>query len=107
MDGRAIRSCSTPVASAAGKKIQTVEGLAAGEKLHAIQEAFLAEGSMQCGYCTPGMVMSAFALLSANPEPSREQIILGMNGNICRCGTYGRIIAAIERAARTMKGGGR
>jgi len=107
VDGRAIRSCSTPVASAAGKKIQTVEGLAAGEKLHAIQEAFLAEGSMQCGYCTPGMVMSAFALLSANPEPSREQIILGMNGNICRCGTYGRIIAAIERAARTMKGGGK
>jgi aerobic-type carbon monoxide dehydrogenase small subunit (CoxS/CutS family) len=107
VDGRAVRSCSTRVEGAVDKKILTVESLAAGEKLHAIQEAFLAEGSMQCGYCTPGMVMSALALLSANPEPSREQIIQGMNGNICRCGTYGRILAAIEQAARTLKGGGK
>ncbi len=106
VDGRAIRSCTARVETAAEKKIRTVEGLAAGEKLHAIQDAFLAVGSMQCGYCTPGMVMSAFALLSANPEPTRDQIIQGMNGNICRCGTYGRIIAAIERAAKAMKGGG-
>ncbi|HEY2908636.1 MAG TPA: (2Fe-2S)-binding protein [Gemmataceae bacterium] len=106
VDGRAIRSCSARVETAAQKKVLTIEGLAEGEKLHAIQEAFLAEGSLQCGYCTPGMVMSAFALLSANPTPSREQIVLGMNGNICRCGTYGRIVAAIERAAKMMKGGG-
>jgi aerobic-type carbon monoxide dehydrogenase small subunit (CoxS/CutS family) len=107
VDGRAVRSCSTRVELAAGKKVRTVEGLADGEKLHAIQEAFLAEGSLQCGYCTPGMVMSAVALLSENPAPTRDQIIQGMNGNICRCGTYGRIIAAIERAAKAMKGGGR
>jgi aerobic-type carbon monoxide dehydrogenase small subunit (CoxS/CutS family) len=105
VDGRAVRACTTRVEAAAEKKVRTVEGLADGDKLHAIQEAFLAEGSLQCGYCTPGMVMSAFALLSANPEPTREQIVQGMNGNVCRCGTYGRIIAAIERAAKAMKGG--
>ena len=105
IDGRAVRSCSTRVESAAGKKISTIEGLAAGEKLHAIQETFIAEGAMQCGYCIPGMIMSAFALLTANPQPTREEIIRGMNGNICRCGTYTRIIAAIEQAAKTMKGG--
>jgi aerobic-type carbon monoxide dehydrogenase small subunit (CoxS/CutS family) len=105
LDGKAVRSCSTRVEAAAGKKVGTIEGLAVGEKLHAIQEAFLAAGSMQCGYCTPGMIMSAFALLTKNPDPTRDEIIQGMNGNICRCGTYNRIIAAIESAARTMKGG--
>ena len=106
VDGRAVRSCSTRVEAAAGKKIGTIEGLAAGEKLHALQEAFLDIGAMQCGYCTPGMIMSALALLSKNPQPTREEIIVGMNGNICRCGTYQRIITAIEQAAKTMKGGG-
>ena len=106
VDGRAVRSCSTRVEAAAGKKIGTIEGLAAGEKLHALQEAFLNVGAMQCGYCTPGMIMSALALLSKNPQPTREDIIVGMNGNICRCGTYQRIITAIEQAAKTMKGGG-
>jgi aerobic-type carbon monoxide dehydrogenase small subunit (CoxS/CutS family) len=105
VDGRAVRACTTRVEAAAEKKVRTVEGLADGDKLHAIQEAFLAEGSLQCGYCTPGMVMSAFALLSANPEPTREQIVQGMNGNVCRCGTYPRIVAAIEKAAAAMKGG--
>ena len=107
VDGRPVRSCSTGVESVAEKKISTIEGLTAGDKLHAIQEAFLGVGALQCGYCTPGMIMSAFALLSANPQPSREEIVQGMNGNICRCGTYPRIIAAIERAAKAMKGGGR
>jgi nicotinate dehydrogenase subunit A len=105
VDGRAVRSCSTRIETTAGKKVSTIEGLAVGEKLHAVQEAFLAIGSMQCGYCTPGMIMSAFALLNKNPDPTREEIIQGMNGNICRCGTYYRIIAAIELAAKTMKGG--
>jgi aerobic-type carbon monoxide dehydrogenase small subunit (CoxS/CutS family) len=107
LDGKPVRSCSTRVDSAVGKKVGTIEGLTVGEKLHAIQEAFLTVGSMQCGYCTPGMIMSALALLTKNPEPTREEIVQGMNGNICRCGTYNRIIAAIELAAKTMKGGAR
>jgi aerobic-type carbon monoxide dehydrogenase small subunit (CoxS/CutS family) len=106
IDGRAVRSCSTRVEAAAEKKISTIEGLAAGDKLHAIQEAFLDIGAMQCGYCTPGMILSALALLSKNPQPTRDEIIIGMNGNICRCGTYNRIITAIEQAAKRMKGGG-
>jgi nicotinate dehydrogenase subunit A len=105
IDGRPIRSCNTRVQAAEGKKVETVEGLAAGERLHAVQEAFLAADAMQCGYCTPGMIMSAVALLAENPEPTRDEIIRGMNGNICRCGTYPRIIAAIERAGKAMKGG--
>jgi len=107
IDGRAVRSCNTRVQAAEGKKVQTVEGLATGERLHAVQDAFLAAGAMQCGYCTPGMIMSAVALLAENPEPTREEIVRGMNGNICRCGTYTRIIAAIELAAKSMKGGGK
>jgi len=107
VDGRAVRSCNTRVQAAEGKKVQTVEGLASGDRLHAVQEAFLESDAMQCGYCTPGMIVSAVALLAENPEPTREEIIRGMNGNICRCGTYTRIIAAIQRAARAMKGGAR
>ena len=87
--------------------MRTIEGLATGEKLHAVQEAFLEVGSMQCGYCTPGMILSAVALLSDNPKPTREEIVRGMNGNICRCGTYSRIIAAVELAAKAMKEGGK
>jgi aerobic-type carbon monoxide dehydrogenase small subunit (CoxS/CutS family) len=105
IDGNPVRSCSTRVELADGKKVQTIEGLAAGEKLHPVQEAFLAADAMQCGYCTPGMILSAVALLTKNPEPTREQIVREMNGNICRCGTYTRIIAAIESAAKAMKGG--
>jgi aerobic-type carbon monoxide dehydrogenase small subunit (CoxS/CutS family) len=107
IEGRAVRSCSMRVQSAAGKKVQTIEGLATGEKLHALQEAFLAIGAMQCGYCTSGMILSAVELLSANPAPTRDEIIRGMNGNICRCGTYNRIVAAIEMAAKATKGGGK
>jgi aerobic-type carbon monoxide dehydrogenase small subunit (CoxS/CutS family) len=105
LDGRAVRSCSTRVEAAEGKPVRTVEGFASGEKLHPIQEAFLEAGALQCGYCTPGMIVSALALLTENPEPTREEIVVGMNGNICRCGTYTRIIAAIEKAAKAMKGG--
>jgi aerobic-type carbon monoxide dehydrogenase small subunit (CoxS/CutS family) len=105
VDGRPVRSCNTKVESAAQKKVSTIEGLAVGEKLHALQEAFLEAGAMQCGYCTPGMIMSALALLNNNPEPTREDIVRWMTGNICRCGTYTRIIAAVEKAAKAMKGG--
>jgi aerobic-type carbon monoxide dehydrogenase small subunit (CoxS/CutS family) len=107
VDGKPVRSCSTRIEAAADKKVRTVEGVAVGEKLHAIQEAFLAANAFQCGYCTPGMIMSALALLTETPDPTREDIIRGMNGNICRCGTYHRIIAAVEHAAKSMKGGAR
>jgi aerobic-type carbon monoxide dehydrogenase small subunit (CoxS/CutS family) len=106
LDGRRVRSCTTRVAAAAGKPIRTIEGIAAGDRLHPVQEAFLDCGSMQCGYCTPGMIVAAVGLLEAKPDPTREEIIQGMNGNICRCGTYTRIVCAIEKAAKAMKGGG-
>ena len=107
VEGKPVRSCSTRVETAAGKKMDTIEGLATGEKLHPVQEAFLAAGAMQCGYCTPGMIVAAVAFLRDNPTPTRDDIVRGMNGNICRCGTYTRIIAAVERAAKAMKGGAR
>jgi aerobic-type carbon monoxide dehydrogenase small subunit (CoxS/CutS family) len=107
VDGRMVRSCSTRVGAAAGKQLRTIEGLATGDKLHPVQEAFLEAGSMQCGYCTPGMIMSAVALLERKPDARREDIVQAMNGNICRCGTYTRIIAAVEKAAQAMKGGAR
>jgi carbon-monoxide dehydrogenase small subunit len=106
IDGNPTRSCSTRVSSAEGKQVRTIEGLAPGDKLHPLQEAFLKVDAMQCGYCIPGMLMSALALLTREPDASREDIIRGMNGNVCRCGVYSRIVEAIELAAKTMKGGG-
>jgi aerobic-type carbon monoxide dehydrogenase small subunit (CoxS/CutS family) len=100
IDGAATRSCITPLADCAGKRVTTIEGLAPGERLHPLQQAFLDCGALQCGYCTPGMIMSGAALLAKHPQPTREQVVEGKNGNICRCGTYGRIVAAIERAAK-------
>ena len=103
IDGKAIRSCNTPVAKAQDKKIQTIEGVADGDKLHPLQEAFLEVGALQCGYCTPGMLMSALALLQKNAEPTRDDVISGMSGNVCRCGVYGRIVTAVLKAAKAMK----
>jgi aerobic-type carbon monoxide dehydrogenase small subunit (CoxS/CutS family) len=105
VNGSPVRSCTTPVGEAKGKKIQTIEGLASGDKLHPLQEAFLEAGALQCGYCTPGMILSAVGLLKREPEPSREEIAGFMGGNICRCGTYARIVTAIQQAAKVMKGG--
>lgn len=105
IDGVPTRSCTTRATDAEGKKVRTIEGLAQGDRLHPLQEAFLQVGAMQCGYCIPGMLMSALALLTREPDASREDIIRMMNGNICRCGVYGRIVSAIEIAARAMKGG--
>jgi aerobic-type carbon monoxide dehydrogenase small subunit (CoxS/CutS family) len=96
IDGAPTRSCITPVERAAGKQITTIEGLEKDGKLHPLQEAFIKADAMQCAYCTSGMIMSASALLSKNPKPSRDDIIRAMNGNICRCGTYQRIIEAIQ-----------
>jgi aerobic-type carbon monoxide dehydrogenase small subunit (CoxS/CutS family) len=105
VDGQPTHSCTTRLGSVQGKQVRTIEGLAENGKLHPLQETFLEAGALQCGYCTPGMIMSATALLKNQPDPDRAEIIRFMNGNICRCGTYTRIVAAIERAAQTMKGG--
>jgi aerobic-type carbon monoxide dehydrogenase small subunit (CoxS/CutS family) len=100
IDGKAQRSCVTRVGTVSQKEITTIEGLASGEQLHPIQEAFLQESAMQCGYCTSGMIMSAVALLRRNPLPKESEIIDFMDGNVCRCGTYSRIVSAIQRAAK-------
>jgi aerobic-type carbon monoxide dehydrogenase small subunit (CoxS/CutS family) len=104
MDGQAIRSCVTKLSAAAGKKVTTIEGIEKNGRLHPLQEAFLEADALQCGYCTPGMIMSSVALLTRNPAPSEQDIVRAMEGNVCRCGTYPRIMTAIRKAARTMKG---
>ena len=103
LDGQPTRSCNTQVGRAAGKQITTIEGLEKDGKLHTLQEAFIKADAMQCAYCTSGMIMSASALLTKTPKPSRDEIVSGMNGNICRCGTYQRIVNAIEIASGTAK----
>ncbi len=102
LDGAAIRSCITPVRAAFGKQITTIEGLENGGRLHPLQEAFLEMGALQCGYCTPGMILSGVGLLNKNPSPTREEVLRFMEGNICRCGTYPRILAAMEKAAASV-----
>jgi aerobic-type carbon monoxide dehydrogenase small subunit (CoxS/CutS family) len=103
IDGRAQRSCITPVSTVAGKSVVTIEGLAKGDRLHAVQQAFLDEGAMQCAYCTSGMIMSAVSLLNNRENPSDAEILQFMQGNICRCGTYPRIVAAIRKARAAGK----
>jgi aerobic-type carbon monoxide dehydrogenase small subunit (CoxS/CutS family) len=100
IDGKAQRSCVTKVGAVSQKQITTIEGLATGEQLHPVQEAFLEADAMQCGYCTSGMIMSAVALLQRNPAPKESEIIDFMDGNVCRCGTYPRIVSAIQKAAK-------
>jgi isoquinoline 1-oxidoreductase subunit alpha len=102
VDGQPVRSCVTPVARVSGKQITTIEGIG-DDKLTPLQEAFLRADALQCGYCTSGMIVSATALLNSNAKPTREEIVKHMNGNICRCGTYLRILNAIEMAAGTAK----
>src|SRR5215813_8245593 len=103
IDGQPTRSCITKVGTLAGKRIVTIEGLAPDGRLHPMQEAFLEADAMQCGWCTPGMILGAVGLLRKNPHPSESEIVSGMNGHICRCGTYPRVVAAIQAAAQ--KGG--
>jgi len=107
IDGQATRSCVTKLSIASGKKIITIEGLEKSGRLHPLQEAFIEADALQCGYCTPGMIMSGVALLSKNQSPSEQEIVKSMEGNVCRCGTYPRIVTAIRKAAQSMKGGGR
>jgi aerobic-type carbon monoxide dehydrogenase small subunit (CoxS/CutS family) len=104
VDGKAVRSCITAAEECTGKQITTIEGLERDGKLHPLQQAFLDAGAMQCGYCTCGMIMSGVALLERNQDPSPADIVQGMNGNICRCGTYVRIVQAVRHAADAMKG---
>jgi isoquinoline 1-oxidoreductase subunit alpha len=104
LDGLPVRSCITKVSAVAGKQITTIEGLAQGGKLHPLQEAFIQADAMQCGYCTPGMIMSSAALLKKNPRADEAEIKQAMQGNVCRCGTYPRIVAAVQMAERMMNG---
>jgi isoquinoline 1-oxidoreductase alpha subunit len=99
IDGEAVRSCSMPVSAVAGKKITTIEGLADGDKLKPIQQAFLDHLGFQCGYCTSGMIMNAQGLLNDNPKPTRQQILDGMERNFCRCSAHQRIVDAVEQAS--------
>lgn len=103
LNGQAIRSCVMPISAVAGQSITTIEGLADGETLHPVQESWIANNVPQCGYCQPGQLMSASALLESNPAPTDEDIDLAMSGNICRCGTYPRIKAAIKEASAQMQ----
>lgn len=102
IDGRPRQACMTTIEKAAGSEITTIEGLASSEKLHPVQQSFIDESAMQCGYCVPGMILTAEALLRINPSPSREEIVTFMNGNICRCGNFINIVNAIEKAAVDM-----
>lgn len=99
VDGEAVLSCQTPVAAVAGGDVVTIEGLAADGVLHPVQEAFIETGGLQCGFCTPGMVLKAASLLQANPNPTRREIIDGLESNLCRCGAHARIVEAIHIAA--------
>lgn len=100
-----VRSCMMPVSGAAGKSIVTIEGLTKKGKLHPLQKAFIEHDALQCGYCTPGMIMTAAGLLKKNPSPTRQEIIDGLEDNLCRCGAHNRIIEAVQTAAKEIKGG--
>jgi len=104
VDGAAVHACRTPAAEVAGKRVTTIEGLAAGDRLHPLQEAFVEHGALQCGYCTPGMILAAHALLAEHPRATRQQILDGLEGHLCRCGAHQRIVAAVEQVA-AGKGG--
>jgi len=104
IDGFAVRACRTPVGEAVGRSITTIEGLAQGDNLHPVQTAFLEAGAFQCGFCTPGMIVAAVSLLLRNPRPDDEEIRAAMEGNLCRCGGYLRILDAVHRAARASSG---
>ena len=104
LGGRAVRSCRTPVAKAAEARVTTIEGLERNGMLHPLQAAFIEDNAMQCGYCTAGMIMAGVALLESTPSPTNDDIVRAMNGNVCRCGAYPQIVAAIQRASREIQG---
>ena len=104
MNDEAVRSCAINMGDVQGKKVVTIEGLEKEGKLHPVQQAFIDHDALQCGYCTPGMIMNAVGLLNSNPNPTREEIIYGMEDNLCRCGAHNRILDAIADASKAMKG---
>ncbi|RPI44916.1 MAG: (2Fe-2S)-binding protein [Bacteroidetes bacterium] len=104
LDNEAVRSCMMPAGDVQGRRVVTIEGLAVNGQLHPLQIAFIEKDALQCGYCTPGMIMNAYGLLLKNPEPTRAEVIEGMQENLCRCGAHIRIIEAIQMAGREMKG---
>ncbi|NLT68769.1 MAG: (2Fe-2S)-binding protein [Acidobacteria bacterium] len=105
VNNEAIRSCNYPVKNVAGKRVLTIEGLALNGRLHPLQKAFMEHGAVQCGFCTPGMILNSYSLLLKNPTPSREQVVKSMEYNLCRCGSYSRVERAVLAAAAEMKGG--
>jgi carbon-monoxide dehydrogenase small subunit len=105
VNNQAVLSCQTPVKEVEGAEVITIEGLAKGDVLHPLQQAFIEHDALQCGFCTSGMILNAYSLLAEKPGLSREEIVDGMEGNLCRCGAHVRIVAAIESAAGEMKGG--
>jgi len=107
VNNEAVRSCQFPLKNVKGKKVLTIEGLAKNGDLHPLQKAFIKYDALQCGFCTPGMILQAYSLLLRNPRPTREEIIQSMDENLCRCGSHTRIVQAIQTAAKEMKGGKR
>jgi aerobic-type carbon monoxide dehydrogenase small subunit (CoxS/CutS family) len=103
LDGNPVRSCLTEISEVEGRRVETIESLANGPELHPVQEAFVEEGAMQCGYCVPGMILTTVALLKRHPKPTQAQIIEALNGNICRCCGYVNILNAVQRAAQASK----
>jgi carbon-monoxide dehydrogenase small subunit len=105
MDGRPVKSCTVFAVQASGRQLMTVEGLEQGGKLHPLQESFMSEHGLQCGYCTPGMLMTGYAFLQKNPKPSEDDIRTAISGNLCRCTGYVNIVKAVQQAAATLQGG--
>jgi len=105
VDHRPVRACSVPARSVAGKSVVTIEGLAQGDALHPLQQAFIQHDALQCGFCTPGMILTAYGFLRTNPNPTAAEVIAGMDQNLCRCGAHVRIVEAILTAAAAMRGG--
>src|SRR3989339_165051 len=105
LSGEAVQSCQIPIKNVNGKEVVTIEGLEKDGKLHPLQKAFIKHDALQCGFCTPGMIMNAYGMLLRNPEPSQQEIINGMQSNLCRCGAHVRIVDAIESASKEMQGG--
>ena len=103
MNGEAVRSCTLPALEAAGSSVLTFEGLSKNGNIHPLQEEFVKNDALQCGFCTPGMIMNAYGLLLKNPEPSHEEVVIAMDENLCRCGAHGRIIESIQNAGKKMK----
>jgi len=103
VDGKPERSCQFPLAKVEGKSVLTIEGLSTGSRLHPLQQAFVDNGALQCGYCTPGMIMEAYALLLSKPDPTEAEIADALEGNLCRCGTHKRVVAAVRQASGALK----